>query len=110
DVALEDLDTNNGHQRDDQPRRGFADPSANAVNRVQDALDVHPSPPLSVESENNKAPSGRARRMVLCQFQRAVRSASWHSVRNSDRTPSYGSRRCPAPTASPAWRTRAGTR
>src|SRR5262249_9486138 len=57
DVALEDLDTNNGHQRDDQPRRGFADPSANAVNRVQDALDVHPSPPLSAESENNKAPS-----------------------------------------------------
>src|SRR5262245_16379863 len=61
DVALEDLDTDDAHQRDDQPRRSLADPSADTVNRVQDALDVHPLPPLSARKiDNNKAPSGRA--------------------------------------------------
>src|SRR5262249_62363528 len=61
DVALEDLDTNDGHHRDDQPSRSLADPSDDAVNRVQDALHVHPLPPLSARKiDNNKAPSGRA--------------------------------------------------
>ena len=45
-VTLEDLDTDDGHQRDDQPSRSLADPSADAVNGVQDALDAHQLPPL----------------------------------------------------------------
>src|SRR5262245_25149880 len=69
DVALEDLDTNDAHQRDDQPSRSLADPSADAVNRVQDALDVHPLPPLSARRiDNNKAPSGRAAEWCFASF------------------------------------------
>src|SRR5262249_10294488 len=110
DVAFEDLDTDDAHQRDDQPRRSLADPSADTVNRVQDALAVHPLPTLSARKiDNNKAPSGHRPNGAL-PVQRAVRSASWRSVPSSGRTPSFGSRRCPVPTASPAWQTRAGIR
>src|SRR5262245_32415441 len=50
DVALEHLNTDDGHQCHDQPRRGLSDPGADAVDRVQDALDVHPLPPLTAEN------------------------------------------------------------
>src|SRR5262249_16013098 len=106
DVTLEDFDTNNGNKRDDRPRRSIAYPGANTVNRVQDALDAHPLPPLSDEEKLRitkhhpvASPNG------ALPFQRVVRSASWHSVRSSDRTPSSGSQRYPAPTAWPALQT-----
>src|SRR5262249_59312934 len=106
DVTIETSAKNTGHQRDDPPRRSLADPRANTVNRVQDALDAHPLPPLSDEEKLRitkhhpvASPNG------ALPFQRVVRSASWHSVRSSDRTPSSGSQRYPAPTAWPALQT-----
>src|SRR5262249_18835588 len=111
DVALEDFDTHDGHQRDDQPSCGLADPRADAVNRVQDALNAHPLPPLSErEIENNKAPSGRPAEWCFASFSVPVRSAFSRSVRSSGRTPSFGSQRYPAPTAWPAWQMRAAIR
>ena len=65
-VALQDLDADDRHQEHDQPGEGFADPGADAVDGVQDRLDVHSGlPQLDVnEAGNDKAPSGS--RMVLC--------------------------------------------
>ena len=40
-VALEDLDADHGHQHDDQPGEGLADPGADAVDRIEEALDIH---------------------------------------------------------------------
>src|SRR4029077_9140317 len=45
----EDLDAHDGHQRNDQPGRGLANPRADAVDRVQKALDVHALPPQSAK-------------------------------------------------------------
>ena len=60
DVALEDFDANNGHQRDNQPGRSLTNPCADAVDRVQKTLDVHVLRPLSVRVlRRYKAPSGR---------------------------------------------------
>jgi hypothetical protein len=41
DVAFEDLDADDRHQGDDQPGRELADPSADAVDHMQKALDSH---------------------------------------------------------------------
>src|SRR6516225_875332 len=59
DIALEDLPADDGHQRDDQPGRGLSDPGADAINCVEETLDVHPYPPLSARRSHDKAPSGR---------------------------------------------------
>ena len=48
-VALEDFDAHHGHQRDDQPGRGLADPGADAVDRVQKPLDAHAVRPFGAE-------------------------------------------------------------
>ena len=41
DVTLEYLDADKRHEPDDEPRRGLADPCADAVDRMQNLLDVH---------------------------------------------------------------------
>ena len=89
DVALEDFDAHDGHQRDDQPGRGLADPGADAVDRVQKPLDAHALRPFGAEPTLVVQSTIRScSRMVLCRFQCDVRSSSlprWR--RNSDRTP-----------------------
>jgi hypothetical protein len=41
DIALEHFDADDGHQNDDQPGEGLANPRADAIDRVQKALNVH---------------------------------------------------------------------
>jgi len=46
DIALEDFDADERHQPDDEPCRGLAHPHADAIDRVQNMLDVHARQPI----------------------------------------------------------------
>src|SRR5262249_10518905 len=82
DVAFENFDANDGHEHDDQPGKCLADPSADAVDRMKDALNVHlvPLPGGYLGTTKHHSVFGG---MVPCQFRFAVRSASLRSDRSS---------------------------
>src|SRR5262249_365416 len=85
-VALEDLDAHHGHQRDNEPSRGLADPRADGIDRVQEGLDAHlPRPvgayPIFIMQSTIRSP--RVPEWWFAACREAVRSASWHSDRSS---------------------------
>ena len=67
DVALEDFEADDAHQQDDEPRRGLADPRADAVDRVQETFNCHWGGSMAGEArsvsrfEKDARPESRAR-------------------------------------------------
>src|SRR4029077_4227741 len=110
DVALKDLDANEGHQPYDQPCGSLAGPGADAVDRIQKALRVHArcrpvnGCPDTVQVSTKLASSGIAAQADASITRATVRSSFSRSARNSGCKPCAGSQPCLAPTASYVWR------
>src|SRR5215217_3638267 len=91
-VALDDLDTDKGHQPDNEPCSSLADPRADAVDHVQELLDIHRSRPTAVSVVwARHSTSWSSSRMVLRWLRLGVRSWSPpRSVQSNGQKPCGG--------------------